>query len=128
MNRKFILMTAMASCMLMGQLSAGIVYFGPSVTFTARQPVRAVIVDADGNTIEKTCYYNPEIGGIDIGDANYTSIYFPDTNVRYLYADGFWVGEDGYYWNRGRRYYYSNPGWHDRWHGYWNVNVNVHDN
>jgi hypothetical protein len=132
MNKKWILLAAFASCFLIGHLKAGVVYFGPSVSFTAQQPVRAVFVDAYGNTVEKTCYFNPELGGVDIGDASYTSVYFPDNNVRYMYANGFWIGEDGYYWNGGRRYYYDHPGWRDHWHGYWgghtNVYINEHNN
>lgn len=121
MNKKWMLFTACASLFSLGMLQAEVICFGPSITFTAQQPVRAIIVDGDGNTIEKTYVYNPDLGGIDIGvySTPYASIYFPDSNVRYLYAGGFWVGEDGYYWNHGRRYYYDHPGWGAHWNGYW---------
>lgn len=118
MKNKCILMGALASLLLCGSVNAAYVYFGPNVTFTAHQPVRAVLVDANGNTVERTCYYNPEAGGIDIGDTTYSSVYFPDNNARYLNSGGFWVDENGYYWHGGRRYFYG-PGWNDHWHGYW---------
>ncbi len=119
MNRKWILMGALASFLLCGGANAAYVYFGPSITFAPRQPVQAVFIDANGNSVERTCCYNSEVGGIDIGDTTYSSVYFPGNNVRYLYADGYWVDESGYYWNGGRRYYYDHPGWNDHWHGYW---------
>jgi len=129
MKSKWILLAAFAVFTGYGHLNAGIIYFGPSVTFTAQQPVRAVIVDADGNAIEKTYTYDPSVGGVDLGipGGPATSIYFPDTNVRYLWSNGCWVGEDGYYWNHGNRVYIQNPEWRTHWNGYWTTHSHWHD-
>lgn len=145
--KKFLLTTLTTSILSFASVQAGIVYFGPQISYSVQTPVRAVIIDANGNTIEKTYTYDPAMGGIDLDliGGPQASIYFPDTNVRYLWYDGRWVDADGCYYERGRRYYVTNPGWniqwtnywssypHDHWHHYWErghntvVNINVHD-
>lgn len=101
---------------------AAVIYLGENVTVPTEQPINAIIVDGNGNTVEKVFYYNPSLGGVDIGgswDAECTSIVLPDYNVRYLWAGGYWLDEGGYYWLGGRRYFYNYPGWGVHWSGYW---------
>jgi hypothetical protein len=122
MDQKWFYRSALAAILGFGSLQAGIVYFAPNVTFTAQQPVNAIIIDGDGNTVEKTFVYDPAVSGIDVGiqGAPMTSIYFPDSNTRYIWYNGYWVGEDGYYWDRGHRGYVNMPTWNVYWGGYWN--------
>jgi hypothetical protein len=100
---------------------AAVIVLNNMNTAMIRQPVTAVIVDTNGNSFEQTYYYEPSLNGVDIGLTNPgESIYFPDYNARYLWNNGYWVNEQGYYWNNGRYTYVDHPHWHDHWHGYWN--------
>jgi len=103
--------------------NGAVVYLKPDVAIPADKPVRAIIVDANGNTYEKEYQYNPAITGVDIGDTldvESNSIFFPDYDVRYLWSNGHWLDENGYYWTGGHRYYYDHPNWHEHWNTYWN--------
>lgn len=101
--------------------AAVIVVNTPGVTLSAGQPIQAVFTDANGNTYQQQVYYNPSAGGIDVGNSgNYASVYFPILGTGYLAYNGFWVGQDGYYWNNGAHVYVGphwNGYWNDHWHG-----------
>ncbi len=103
--------------------AAIVVIGGPGVALTYRQPVQAVIVDNNGNRYEQTVYYDPAMGGVDV-DTTWAgpnaSVYFPAYGTRYLWYNGYWVDQAGYYWNGGNRIYIGHPYWHDHWAGYWN--------
>jgi hypothetical protein len=95
---------------------------GPGVVLGYQQPVQAVIVDTNGNTYQQTVYYNPSIGGVDL-DTSYAgpnaSVYFPEYGTGYVWYNGYWVDQAGYYWDGGRRLYIGHPHWHDHWALYW---------
>lgn len=95
---------------------------GPDIVFSNRQPVIVVIVDSNGNTYEQTYYYDPSLGGLDI-DPSFAgpgaSIYIPSLGMGYLWYNGYWVDQQGYYWNGRERVYINYPDWHEHWHGYW---------
>ncbi|WP_068471221.1 hypothetical protein [Candidatus Protochlamydia phocaeensis] len=124
MKKAGICLAAFAASMLfLSDMQAGVVVFGPQVTIAYRQPVQAIIVDGSGNTYEKVFYYDPAIGGVDLGPsyaAADTSIYFPNYNVRYIWYNGYWVNEEGCYWDGGRCVYIDHPHWRVYWTGYWN--------
>lgn len=94
----------------------------PGVNLSVGEPIKAIIVTPDGNTVEQTVPYNPTLGGVDINaglvGAN-ASIYFPSLNAGYVWYDGHWVDNEGYYWNNGARVYVNHPHWHEYWGGYW---------
>lgn len=96
----------------------------PQIIFTPRQPIQAVIVDSNGNASEQTFYYNPDIDGVDI-DASMAgpdaSIYFPSLGTGYIWYNGYWVDQDGYYWNGQARIFINHPHWKERWTGYWDA-------
>ncbi len=96
---------------------------GPGVVISQAQPVQVVIVDSNGNTYEQTAYYDSSIGGVNI-DTRWAgpgaSIYIPTLGLGYLWYNGFWVDQEGYYWNGQSRVYISDPQWRDHWHHYWN--------
>lgn len=117
-KRLFILGIALLSISASKSGEASVVVLGPSVTVTPQQPITAVFTDNYGNTYEQTVYYNPALGGIDVGNTTYASVYFPTFSTGYLWNNGFWVGENGYYWNNGG-WAYVGPHWHDHWHNYW---------
>ena len=102
--------------------AAVMVVGGPGVTFTQGQPIQAVFVDSAGNTIQQTVYYNEALGGIDLNanliGAN-TSVYFPSLGAGYVWYDGHWVDQSGYYWNGTTRVYVNHPHWGTYWGGYW---------
>lgn len=95
---------------------------GPGVCLTYRQPVQAVIVAPGGGTVQQTVYYDPSLGGVDL-DASWAgpnaSIYFPAYQTSYVWYNGFWVDQAGYYWDGSRRVYIAPAYWHDHWAGYW---------
>ena len=104
---------------------------GPGVVFTNQQPVQVIIIDSNGNTLDKTIYYNPEIEGLDL-DASWAgpnaSIYIPSLGTGYLWYNGFWVNQDGYYWDHGRRVYVTDvPQWRTHWTGYWHNHTHGRD-
>lgn len=96
-----------------------------------QQPIQAVIVDSNGNTYERTVYFNPQVGGIDI-DTSWAgpsaSIFFPSLNQSYVWYNGFWVDQRGYYWNNGQRLYLNDPQWQVHWHHYWEAHPHEHWN
>lgn len=129
MKKLAILSMTAAALSTAPELPAGVVVLNtPGVTLTAGQPVTAVFTDANGNTVEQQVYYNANLGGVDIGNtAAYTSVYFPTMGSSYIWYNGNWVGQDGYYWNNGARVYVG-PQWHDHWNGYWgNYHGGWHD-
>lgn len=114
---------------------------GPGVVISSQQPIQAIVVDSNGNTFEQTVCYNPAIGGVDLNTAwagPNASVYFPAYNTGYIWNNGFWVDQSGYYFDGGRRVFVSQPNWGVHWNGYWqghghggwyhsnnNVSVNV---
>lgn len=115
------LLTAMLA--LSSTVDAAVIYLGANINVPTDKPINAIVVDGNGNTYEKVYYYNPALCGVDIGsswDADSTSVFFPDYNVRYLWSNGYWLDENGYYWTGGHRYYYDYPGWSAHWGLYWN--------
>lgn len=119
--KKIIMLGVMAFAMsISSKLPAGVIVFnGGLVAYSSQQPINAVFTDSDGNSYQQTVYYNPAIGGVDIGNpGSYVSVYFPTLGSAYLWNNGYWVGEDGYYWNNGTRVYVG-PNWNDHWHAYW---------
>jgi hypothetical protein len=101
----------------------------PGIMFSNQQPIQVVIVDGSGSSYEQTVYYNPAIGGVDL-NASWAgpnaSIYIPSLGTGYLWANGFWVDQDGYYWNGDQRIFINNPHWHDHWSGYWHAHPHEH--
>ncbi len=95
---------------------------GPGITLTYRQPVQAVIVDANGTNLQQTVYYDPAIGGVDL-DTSWAgpnaSVYFPAYQTGYIWYNGNWVDHAGFYWNGRERIYIGHPNWGDHWSGYW---------
>jgi hypothetical protein len=95
---------------------------GPGITLSYRQPVQAIVVDANGNSCQQTVFYDPNIGGVDL-DTSWAgpnaSVYFPDYGTGYLWYNGVWVDQTGYYWNGTQRIYIGHPSWRDHWAGYW---------
>lgn len=94
----------------------------PGISLSAGTPVQAIVVDPAGNPIEQTVVYNPSIGGVEIDagliGAN-ASIYFPTLSTGYVWYNGHWVDQEGFYWNNGVRVYVDHPHWHQYWGGYW---------
>lgn len=118
--KKLLMLSLMALTLTITGLEAGTIVFNPgSTVYTNQQPITAIFTDSNGNTYEQTVYYNSTIGGVDIGNPDsYVSVYFPTVGNAYLWNNGFWVGQDGYYWNNGTRIYVG-PGWNDHWNAYW---------
>lgn len=107
------------------QAEAAIVTIGgPGVVLSYRQPVQAIVIDSNGNSFQQTVFYDPAIGGADIDTAwagPNASVYFPAYGSRYMWYNGFWVDEAGYYWDGGRRVLVVHPSWREHWTGYWGV-------
>lgn len=95
---------------------------GPSVEITHAQPVQVIVVNSHGNTFEQRGYYDPSVGGVDI-DTSWAgpnaSIYIPALGINYIWYNGYWADEEGYYWNGNRRVYIADPQWRERWTTYW---------
>lgn len=131
MNKSWLF--TLASMLTMGWIAEGeaavVAIGGPEVVLTARQPVQAVVVDSNGNSYQQTVYYDPAISGVDL-DTSWAgpnaSVYFPEYGTGYLWYNGFWVDQAGYYWNGGNRVYIGHPAWHDHWAGYWRVHGGWH--
>lgn len=111
------------------QTEAAVVVVQPGATFSPQQPIQAVVIDSSGNPTNQTFYYNSAVGGVDVNTAvgPDTSIYFPDYGTRYIWYNGYWVDQGGYYWNDGRRFYVGHPHWNDYWGGYWRGHGGWHD-
>lgn len=124
MKKMSLLLLAFSLSMGMSQAEAVTLQLGgPGVVFTNQQPIQVVVVDSNGNTYERTAYYNSATGGIEI-DASWVgpnaSIYIPSLSTGYLWYNGFWVNQEGYYWDNGRRVYVPDiPQWKTHWSGYW---------
>jgi hypothetical protein len=87
------------------------------------QPVKVIIIDSNGRTFEQTANYDPAVGGIDI-DTNWAgpnaSIFIPSLNVGYVWYNGYWVNQEGYYWNGSQRVAVPQiPQWREHWNHYW---------
>jgi hypothetical protein len=94
----------------------------PGIVVTYRQPLQAIIQDSYGNTFQQIVYYDPYIGGIDINlswAGPNASIYFPELGIGYIWYNGYWVDEGGYYWDRGNQVYIGYPYWNVYWTDYW---------
>lgn len=104
---------------------------GSEAAFTDQQAIQVVIVDGNGNAVERTVNYNPSLGGIDI-DASWAgpnaSIYVPNLNQSYLFYNGYWIDQNGYYWNNGQRQSLNDPQWNTHWSHYWEAHPRDHWN
>jgi hypothetical protein len=47
------------------------------------------------------------------------SVFFPQFDARYLKWNGYWVNEQGFYWNEGARFRVKHPRWGEYWDQYW---------
>jgi hypothetical protein len=104
------------------QGEAAVVLLGRPGIVMNPQPVQAIIVDSNGNTIQQTVYYDPAIGGVNLETswaAPNASVYFPAFDTGYVWYNGYWVDHTGYYWDGGRRVYIGHPNWGNFWVGYW---------
>ena len=122
-KRFFILFTALAIMGTAVQSEAAVVTIGgPGIVLANRQPVQAVIVGPNGNSIQQTVYFDPALGGVNL-DTSWAgpnaSVYFPAYQTSYIWYNGFWVDQAGAYWDGGKRVYITHPHWHDYWGGYW---------
>lgn len=114
------------TCLVAGWLASGnaavVVIGGPGVVLTNRQPIQAVIVDSNGNTFQQNVFYDSAIGGVDL-DTSWAgpnaSVYFPTIGTGYVWYNGYWVDQTGYYWNGKNRVYIGHPNWNNYWSGYW---------
>lgn len=95
---------------------------GSGMVISQAQPVQVIIFDSNGNTYEQTAYFDPSSEGINI-DTSWAgpgaSIYIPSLGLGYLWYNGFWVDQEGYYWNGPRRVYIADPQWKEHWRHYW---------
>lgn len=117
----FSLSLCFASWMAQGD-AAVVLLGGPGVVINYHQPIQAVIVDTNGNTFEQTVCYDPAIGGVNLNTAwagPNASVYFPAYRTGYIWNNGYWVDQTGFYWNGERRVYMSHPNWNNHWAGYW---------
>lgn len=92
------------------------------VLLTHREPIEVLITDSYGNTYRQIVDYDPLIGGIDIDTGwagPYASIYLPAWGIGYVWYNGYWVDESGYYWDGPRRVYIDYPEWNNYWVTYW---------
>lgn len=92
------------------------------VLLTHREPIEVLITDSYGNTYRQIVDYDPLIGGIDIDTSwagPYASIYLPAWGIGYIWYNGYWVDELGYYWNGPRCLYIDYPRWDNFWVTYW---------
>lgn len=92
------------------------------------QPIEAVIVDSDGNGYRQMTSYDPSIRGIyldmrDIGPG--ASVYFPDFGSGYIWYNGYWVDQTGYYWNGRKRVVVKEPDWSTYWARHWHGRINT---
>ncbi len=87
-----------------------------------KTPVDTIITQPDGTVIEKQYIYDPDTNSILI-DSEYSqenaSLFFPGFELGFLFAGGYWVDHDGYYWNDNHWTYTNNENWNDHWNGYW---------
>jgi len=104
---------------------------GPTITLTNRQPMQAVFVDSNGNSYQRTFYYDPALGGINLELENLganTTVYFPELGTGYIWYNGYWVDQSGYYWNGSNRVYINNPQWNTYWTNHWHGHDGWHGN
>jgi hypothetical protein len=118
-------LTLLASSLAVGCIAQGeatvIKIEGASIT--QAQPVKVIIVDSNGRTFEQIANYDPSAGGIDI-DTSWAgpnaSIFIPSLNIGYVWYNGYWVNQEGYYWNGTQRVAVPYiPQWREHWNHYW---------
>lgn len=117
----------LASSLAMGWIAQGeatlIKISNPRIMIKDRMPIPVLIIDSSGKSMEQTANYEPASGGIDI-DTSWAgpnaSIIIPVLGVKYLWNNGKWVDEEGYYWDGSRRTMVSDPKWKEQWTKYWN--------
>lgn len=94
----------------------------PASMINNPQSLVVVIVDPSGNVQQQSVYYDPTKGGIDIhtpvGGDN-ASIYIPAWRTGYVWLNGHWVDETGYYWEGRTKKTAGIPNWNQYWSGYW---------
>jgi hypothetical protein len=97
--------------------------------YSSPTPLKAIVVDKQGNMTETEYTYDPEAGGVVINNeeniyGDGSSLFFPALEVGFLWAGGYWVDHEGYYWNGNHYANEKNPAWHDQWDHYWNRDWN----
>ena len=93
------------------------------VNIVSSQPIQVIVIDANGRIFERTVTYNPSLGGIDI-DTSWAgpnaSIFIPALGIGYVWYNGYWVDQEGYYWNGSQRVTVPHiPQWREHWNHYW---------
>ena len=94
----------------------------PESIINTRQSLEIVIIDANGNAFKQPAYYNPLAGGLEM-DAKWAgpnaSIYIPNWKTGYIWHNGHWIDEAGYYWDGSRKTASEIPDWRNQWVDYW---------
>src|SRR5262245_52905375 len=100
MRKHLLYLITVMLCSLALDLSAAVVQIvdnGRVIVPTG--PVQAIVTTSDGTITEKTFTYDPQLGGVNVNVSEpVESIFFPDYGTRYIYWNGFWVNDTGYYW------------------------------
>lgn len=102
---------------------------GGDQEFTQPTPIETIVVDKNGNVIEKQYTYDPNQGGVVINNneeigGDDASLFFPMFEMGFIWASGYWVGHDGNYWNGHEYVNINNNHWDDHWNNYWHNNWN----
>ncbi|MES2122982.1 MAG: hypothetical protein V4492_09480 [Chlamydiota bacterium] len=102
---------------------------GADQEFSSPTPIETIVVDKNGNMIEKQYTYDPNQGGVVINNNNEVggdnaSLFFPMFMMGFMWSEGFWVGHNGSYWNGNRYTYVNNKNWNNHWNNYWHNNWN----
>lgn len=121
MKKSWLLLFAALTMGEMAYIEAAVIPL-PGLSIAPQTPLQAIIVDSYNNTYQQIVYYDPSIAGVDL-NLNWAgpnaSIYFPELGLGYLWYNGYWVDETGYYWDQGRRVYIGYPAWNNYWTTYW---------
>lgn len=92
------------------------------IVISAPQPIEVIVIDSYGNAHQQIGYYDPVTGGLSI-DTSWagldTSIYIPAFGTGYIWYNGYWIDQSGYYWDGTQRIYINYPQWNVYWRNYW---------
>lgn len=90
------------------------------------QAIPVVVFYTNGTTAQRQAYYNPAVGGLEIDTAgNVAAVYLPTFGIRYILWNGYWVNQQGYYWNNGVSTPITIADWNGYWDSYWRPYGNV---
>lgn len=122
-NRQILIMAALLALGTIGEVEGAFIKIvPPEVVINSPQSVDVVIVDSQGKVYQQTAHYDPIQGGIDIdvaGAGANASFYVPSWKTGYVWYNGFWVDEHGYYWGPSGKVAINVPNWRNHWVGYW---------